>query len=94
MTDFGGSDNLREHRLMPNMLRTLKGDRQLADQIIGEVEDSLWLAEVVERRIADAWDRGGADHMGWMNAMIDVGPGYPIPANPYRAVEQEGESNE
>ena len=48
------SDNLREHRLMPNMLRTLKGDRQLADQIIGEVEDSIWLAEVVARRVAEA----------------------------------------
>ena len=48
------SDNLREHRLMPNLLRTLKGDRQLADQIIDEVEDSIWLAEVVVRRVAEA----------------------------------------
>ena len=45
---------------MPNMLRTLKGDRQLADQIIGEVEDSLWLAEEVERRVSDV-ERGLAN---------------------------------
>lgn len=30
---------------MPNMVRTLRGDRAVADQVIAEVEDSLWLAE-------------------------------------------------
>jgi len=48
------------------MLRTLKGDRQLADQIIGEVEDSLWLAEEVERRVAEA--RAEADR--WRGAAL------------------------
>lgn len=32
-----------EHRLMPNMLRYVP--RDVADQIIADVEDSLWLAE-------------------------------------------------
>lgn len=33
-----------EHRLMANMLRVLGGNRALADQVIAEIEDSLWLA--------------------------------------------------
>ena len=33
-----------EHLLMSNILRVLGGNRALADQVIAEVEDSLWLA--------------------------------------------------
>lgn len=48
-----------EHTLMPNMLRVLGGgNRALADQVIAEVEDSLWLAEHEAAK--------------WMKALVDA----------------------
>ena len=58
---------------MPNMLRSLGGDRALADQIIAEVEDSLWLAAHDAEVAAKVLDEAikALEKEGWFSPSIE-----------------------
>ena len=88
MTDFGGSDNLRDE--LKTAISTYafsgSGEEIGTDEVVVAVDDAVLMAErVVVRRLAEAWDEGYRSFGDYLE-----GPEFDVlPRNPYRAASIE-----